>query len=180
MEEKYAVNICGREELLPIIAINDSVKIAFFNLHGNVGLTEFCAGKLAERLKDCPFDVILTAESKGLQLTHCLARNLGHDYYAVARKSKKLYMRDGIQSKAQSITTKEVQTMYLSAFDVALLKNKRVAIVDDVVSTGGSLSALENLVEQAGGEVALKATVLAEGEAARRGDIVFLAEIPLL
>ncbi len=89
MKEKYVADICGRKEELPIIALSDSVKIAFFNLHGNVGLTEYCAQKLAEKLKDYEFDVVLTAESKGLQLSHCLARNLGHEFYAVARKSKK-------------------------------------------------------------------------------------------
>lgn len=180
MKEKYVADICGRKEELPIIALSDSVKIAFFNLHGNVGLTEYCAQKLAEKLKDYEFNVVLTAESKGLQLSHCLARNLGHEFYAVARKSKKLYMQDGIESRVKSITTQNLQTMYLSAFDVRLLKGKRVAVVDDVISTGGSISAMESLVEQAGATVAVKAAVLAEGDAAKRGDIVYLAEIPLM
>lgn len=179
MAEKYTVDICGREESLPVIALNERIKIAFFNLHGNVKLTEYCAQKLAEKLKDKDFDVLLTAESKGLQLTHCLARILCHDFYAVARKSKKLYMTDGIESRVQSITTERVQTMYLSAFDAALLKGRKIAVVDDVISTGGSMSALENLVEQAGGTVTVKAAVLAEGAAADRKDIIYLGKIPL-
>ena len=124
--------------------------------------------------------MVLTAESKGLQLAHCVARNLGHDYYAVARKSKKLYMQDGIESEIKSITTAGNQHLYLSAHDMNLLKGKKVAIVDDVISTGGSLLGLEQLVEKAGGIVAYKAFVLAEGDAAKRDDVIYLATIPLL
>lgn len=180
MEKKYTVDICSRKEVLDVMELPSGVGIAFFNLHGNVSLTEFCARKLYERLKDEEFDVLLTAESKGLQLTHCLARNLGMDFYAVARKSKKLYMQDGISASAQSVTTDGVQTLYMSAHDAALLKGKRVAIVDDVVSSGGSLKGMEMLALLAGGTVVLRACVLAEGDAASRGDLIYLSELPLL
>lgn len=179
MQEVHIVDICGRKEALPVLQLESGPKIAFFNLHGNVELTEYCAQKLAEKLKGRA-DVLLTAESKGLQLGHCVARNLGQPFYAVARKSKKLYMQDGISVPVQSITTKAEQHMYLSAHDVALLKGKRVAIVDDVVSTGGSINALAQLVEIAGGVVAVQAAVLAEGSAKDRADVVYLANIPLL
>ena len=134
---------------------------------------------MAKQLGDC--DVVLTAESKGLQLAHCVSRELGQRFYAVARKSKKLYVQDGIEVTIEaSITTGKVQKLYLSKHDVDLLKGKKVAIVDDVVSTGASLSGLEALVEKAGGILHKKAFVLAEGEAANRKDILYLGVIPLL
>lgn len=179
MKEFYQADIAGRKEDLPVLQLENGPKIAFFNLHGNVELTEYCGRKLAERIGNAA-DVLLTAESKGLQLTHCVARTLGHRFYAVARKSKKLYMQDGISVPVHSITTANEQRLYLSAHDAALLCGKRVAIVDDVVSTGGSEAALEALVSLAGGTVAVKAFVLAEGDAKYRQDILYLGDIPLL
>ncbi|MFW5780594.1 MAG: phosphoribosyltransferase family protein [Bacillota bacterium] len=178
MQEYFRVDISGKKVDLPILPIGNEVKIAFFNLHGAQALTEHCARHIAKITKGA--DVILTAESKGLQLAHCVARLLDHDFYAVARKSQKLYMQDGINVTVQSITTKNKQTLYLSGHDVNLLKGKKVAIIDDVISTGGSLLGLEELVKKAGGEVFVKAFVLAEGEAADRSDIKYLAKIPLL
>ena len=141
-------------------------------------MTEHCGKKLAEKLADC--DVLITAESKGLQLTHCVARELGQKYYAVARKSKKLYMQDGIEITIESsITTGKEQKMYLSKHDADLLKGKKVGIVDDVVSTGASLAGLEKLVVAAGGIIHKQAFVLAEAEAADREDVVYLATIPI-
>ena len=176
----YTVDINGRKEDLPILSIGENLNIAFFNLHGAQELTEHCGKCLAERLELYEPEVILTAESKGLQLAHCIARELGHKFYAVSRKSKKLYMQDCIETTAKSITTAGEQTYYLSRHDVELMKGKRVAIVDDVISTGGSLAALEELVRMAGGTTVAKAFVLAEGEAKNRKDVIFLAEIPLL
>ena len=180
MDKFYTVDICGRVEHLPILPLPAGVNIAFFNLHGNVGLTEHCAAHLAERIKKYNPDVLITAESKGLQITHCIARTLGHDLYAVARKNKKLYMQDGIEVEAKTITTGEVQKLYLSAHDVNLIKGKRVAIVDDVISTGAANAALEQLVAEAGGTVVCNAFVLAEGNAKNRPNVEYLAAIPLL
>jgi adenine phosphoribosyltransferase len=113
-------------------------------------------------------------------LTHCIARELGQRYYAVARKTKKLYMQDGIELKIDStITTGKEQEFYLSKHDAELLKGKKVGIVDDVVSTGASLQGLEMLVEKAGGIVHKKAFVLAEADAADRKDVIYLASIPI-
>lgn len=180
MKKVYTVDICGRKEDLPVIPLPSCVNICFFNLHGNVELTEYCAEKLAERIQKYEPDVVITAESKGLQLAHCIARNMGQNFYAVARKSRKLYMQDGISVDAKTITTGEVQHLYLSAHDVELLKGKRVAVVDDVISTGAANAALETLVEKAGGEVVCRAFVLAEGDAKDRTNIEYLAAIPLL
>ena len=174
----YTVDLQGYTAELPLLPLPSGVSIAFFNLHGNPEMTEHCGKKLAEMLTDC--DVLLTAESKGLQLTHCVARELGHKFYAVARKSKKLYMQDGIELIIDStITTGKAQTFYLSKHDADLLKGKKVGIVDDVVSTGASLKGLEMLVEKAGGIVYKKAFVLAEADAANRDDVVYLAQIPI-
>ena len=174
----YTVDIEGFKADLPILTLPSGIGIAFFNLHGDNELTEHCGKKLAEKLSDC--EVLITAESKGLQLAHCTARELGQRYYAVARKSKKLYMQDGIEITIESsITTGQPQKLYLSKHDADLIKGKKVGIVDDVVSTGASLAGLEALVEKAGGIIHKKAFVLAEADAADREDVVFLATIPL-
>ena len=174
----YTVDIEGRRTDLPILKLPSGIGICFFNLHGNQSLTEYCGKAIAKRISDC--DVIITAESKGLQLGHVVARELGHELYAVCRKSKKLYMQDGLQTSVQSITTGETQTLYLSKHDADLLAGKRVAIVDDVVSTGGSLSGIEELVRLAGGTVSHRAFVLAEGDAKNRKDIIYLGTIPII
>lgn len=179
MQEFYKIDIKGFEHALPILPLPSGIKIAFFNLHGNQELTEHCGKELAKQLSDC--DVIITAESKGLQLAHVTARELSMPFYAVARKSKKLYMQDGISvAYGSSITTGKPQELYLSKHDVDLIKGKKVAIVDDVISTGESLAGLEALVEKAGGTVYKRAFVLAEGDAKNREGIIFLNSIPLL
>ena len=171
-QQEYVIDFDGVTAQLPILPLPSGVKICFFNLHGNVLLTEKCARLLTDKIGDC--EVLITAESKGLQLTHCVARNMGMPFYAVARKSKKLYMQDGIDVPiASSITTGKEQRLYLSRHDVEL-------IVDDVVSTGASLAGLEALVEKAGGIVYKKAFVLAEGEAAKRPDVLYLNTIPVI
>lgn len=180
MQKFYTVDIAGRSEDLPIIPLSNELSIAFLNLHGNSDLTEFSGKKIAEALAKTDVEVLITAESKGLQLTHVVAREMGHKFYAVARKSHKLYMKDGISSSVKSITTGSIQTLYLSAHDVNLIKGKKVAIVDDVISTGGSVMGLETLIKDAGGIVVAKAFVLAEGDAAKREDIIYLGTIPLL
>ena len=175
----FQVDINGMQANLPIIPLPSGVNIAFFNLHGNVALTEHCGKALAKFVADC--DVLLTAESKGLQLTHVIARELGHEFYAVARKSKKLYMQDGLEVTINSsITTGNPQKLYVSRHDAELMRGKKVGIIDDVVSTGNSLEGLEELVALSGGAVHKKAFVLAEGEAAQRKDICYLGVIPLL
>ena len=179
MDKLLTLDIKGYIAKLPILPLPSGINIAFFNLHGNSEMTEHCGKKLAEYLTDC--EVLITAESKGLQLTHVCARELNQQYYAVARKSKKLYMQDGIDVTIESsIPTGKEQRLYLSKHDVELIKNKKVGIVDDVISTGASLIGLEALVEKAGGIIHKKAFVLAEGDAADRKDIVYLEKIPLL
>ncbi len=174
----FNIDIAGYNADLPILPLPTGINIAFFNLHGNSEMTEHCGKELAKLVAGC--DVVLTAESKGLQLSHVVARELGHHYYAVARKSKKLYMQDGIEVEIESsITTGLMQKLYLSKHDAELLQGKKVAIIDDVVSTGNSLLGLEELVKLSGGIISHKGFVLAEGDATKREDIVYLAELPL-
>lgn len=178
-QETYKIVINGYETFLPILPLPSGIKICFFNLHGDQALTEHCGKELAKLVGDS--EVLITAESKGLQLCHVVAREVGHHYYAVARKSKKLYMQDGIEiAYDSSITTGVEQKLFLSKHDVDLIKGKKVCIVDDVVSTGASLKGLENIVEKAGGIVYKKIFVLAEGDAADRKDIEYLAKIPII
>ena len=178
MDKVYTVNIKGVDAHLPLIALSDKITIAFFNLHGDSILTEHCGKELAKLVGDS--EVLITAESKGLQLTHVVARESKLFDYAVARKSKKLYMNDGISVEyGASITTGKPQEFFLSAKDVNLIKGKKVCVVDDVLSTGTSLSGLEKLIEKAGGIVYKKLFVLAEGDAQNRPDVEYLATIPL-
>ena len=179
MSDFFDIEIKGYNTKLPILELPSGVKIAFFNLHGNPSLTEHCGKELAKLVGDA--EVLITAESKGLQLTHVVARELNMPYYAVARKSKKLYMQDGIHVQyGSSITTGKAQEYYLSKHDVDLIKGKKVAIVDDVISTGASLKGLEDLIEVAGGILYKKLFVLAEGDSEERQDISFLAPLPFL
>lgn len=174
----YSIDIAGYKTDLPILPISPTLSIAFFNLHGNQKLTEHCGKQLAKLITNS--DVLITAESKGLQLCHVVARELGHDYYAVARKSKKLYMQDGLDIVIDpTITTGAVQHLYLSKHDSDLLKGKNVAIVDDVVSSGAACAGLEALVKLAGGIVSEKVFVLAEAKAAERTDVKFLSVLPV-
>ena len=179
MQKFFTVDINGYKANLPIIPLPSGISIAFFNLHGDPNLTEHCGKEIAKLAKDC--DVLITAESKGLQLTHVVARELNMDYYAVARKSKKLYMVDGISVKyGSSITTGKAQELFLSKHDVELLKGKKVGIIDDVVSTGESLKGLIALVEKAGGIIHKQLFVLAEGDSKDIPNVEYLATIPLL
>lgn len=179
MNKFFEVDIKGYKAQLPVIKLSEKVTIAFFNLHGDSELTEHCGKELAKLVGDS--EVLITAESKGLQLTHVVARESGLKDYAVARKVKKLYMTDGIMIEyGSSITTGKPQEFHLSNRDVNLIKGKKVCIVDDVLSTGTSLSGLEKLVEKAGGIINKKLFVLAEGDAKDRSDVSYLATIPLL
>ena len=178
MQEYFELDIKGLTARLPILPLPSGVNIAFFNLHGDVEMTEHCGKELAKFLTDC--DVLITAESKGLQLCHVVARELNQEFYAVARKSKKLYMQDGLDVVIESsITTGKEQHLYLSKHDEELLRGKKVGIIDDVVSTGASLKGLENVVKLSGGIVHKKAFVLAEADAADRTDVIYLAKIPV-
>lgn len=176
MQQYYKINIAGLERNLPICPVNDHLDIAGFVMFSDVEITVRCAEEL---LKLAPeHDLIITAESKGIPLAYEMARQEGKNYI-LARKSPKLYMRNPLKVDVKSITTTNIQSLYLDAEDAKMLKGKKVLIVDDVVSTGESLRAIESLLNQTGAEIVGKMCVLAEGNAAERKDIIYLEKLPL-
>lgn len=176
MQESYTLNVAGLTRQLPICPVNEHLSIAAFVMFGDVEITERAAEEL---LKRCPeHDVVVTAESKGIPLCYEMARQGGRRY-VVARKGIKAYMRNPIHVEVKSITTDHVQKLFLSDEDREAIEGKRVLIVDDVISTGESLEAMEALVKKFGGNIVGRATVLAEGDAADRDDIIFLEPLPL-
>ena len=173
----YRLKVAGLERDLPLCPISDTLNIAAFILFGDVELTESCARELYKLAPE--HDVMITAESKGIPLIHAMCAVSGKNRYVLARKSVKLYMKNVVKCETQSITTASAQTLYLDGADAEYMRGKRVLIVDDVISTGGSLLSLENLVKQSGGEIVGKMAILAEGDAIDRKDITYLAPLPL-
>lgn len=176
MKETYKINIAGCERDLPICAVSDTLDIAGFVMFGDVEVTVAAARELVSKAPT--FDVIITAESKGIPLAYEMARITDSDYI-VARKGIKAYMTNSIFVEVKSITTGHVQKLYLSEGDCEKLKDKRILIVDDVISTGESLLALEKLLAEIGGNIVGKCCVLAEGDAIDRTDIIYLEPLPL-
>ena len=178
MEQKYyKMNIAGIDRYLPICPLNENLMIAGFVIFGDPELTTACAEALLEKAPE--YDYLISAEAKGIPLVHEMARLAGNQKYFLARKAPKLYMTGVFGVEVKSITTAATQHLYLDKADAEIMKDKKILIVDDVISTGGSLLSLENLVEQAGGITVGKMTVLAEGEAADRDDIIYLEKLPL-
>ena len=177
MKEFYTIDIAGMQRDLPLCPLNDSLYIGAFVMFGDVELTVHCARQLLKIAPD--YDVLITAESKGIPLGYEMAKQRGDETYLLARKAPKLYMQNCQKVEVQSITTEKRQELYIDRKDMDQMKGRRVLIVDDVISTGESLHALEKLVEAAGGNIVGKMAVLAEGDAAARKDILFLQKLPL-
>ena len=174
----HRMKVAGLERDLPICKVTDSLYIAGFVIFGDQELTVACARELLKKVP-AEYDYLITAEAKGIPLAHEMARQAGNERYILARKAPKLYMRDVFSVSVNSITTAKEQTLYLDGVDAARIKGKRVLIVDDVISTGESLKALEVLVEKAGGEICGKMAILAEGDAQDRADLIYLEKLPL-
>ena len=173
----YRMKVAGLWRELPICKVTDSLYIAGFVIFGDQELTVACARELLTRAPE--YDYIITAEAKGIPLAHEMARQAGDQKYFLARKAPKLYMTGVFESSVKSITTAKEQTLYLDTADAALMKGKRILVVDDVISTGESLLALEKLVEKAGGNIVGRMAILAEGDAQEREDLVYLEKLPL-
>lgn len=174
--EFYKMTIAGLERELPICKLNDKLDIAGFIIFGDVEITVESAKALIEK---CPeFDFIVTPEAKSIPLAYEISRQSGKKYF-VCRKGPKLYMKDPVYVEVRSITTDKVQTLYLDSLEGEQLRNKRVLVLDDVISTGESLKAVEALLSKFDANVVAKAAILAEGDAADRDDIVFLEKLPL-
>ena len=173
----YNMKIAGLDRALPICKVTDDLYIAGFVIFGDPELTTACAKELLAKAPE--FDYMITAEAKGIPLIHEMARLNGNQRYILARKGPKLYMTNIISVTVHSITTAKEQKLYLDGADAERMKGKRILIVDDVISTGESLRAIEELVHSAGGNIVGKMTILAEGDAIDRGDITYLEPLPL-
>ena len=174
----YSMNVAGLRRDLPVCRVTDDLYIAGFVVFGDQELTVACAKALLEKAPE--YDYIITAEAKGIPLAHEMARQTGAQKYFLARKAPKLYMTGVFSATVKSITTEKEQTLYLDTADAALMAGKKILIVDDVISTGESLRAIEVLVEKAGGIIVGRMAVLAEGDAKDRDDIIYLEPLPLL
>ena len=174
---EYRMTIAGLERDLPICPVTDTLSIAGFVIFGDQELTVACARELLKKAPE--YDYIITAEAKGIPLAHEMARQAGDKKYILARKGPKLYMRDIFDVAVRSITTAKEQHLYLDGADAELMKGKKILIVDDVISTGESLAALEALVAKAGGIICGRLAILAEGDAQDRDDLIYLEKLPL-
>ncbi len=173
----YEIDIAGLKRDLPLCKLNDELCIGAFVMFGDVELTIHCARELLKRAP--AYDYIIAPEAKAIPLAYEMARQTEAERYFIARKGAKAYMQGTFEISVKSITTMGVQRLVLDAEDAAFIRGKRMLIVDDVISTGESLHAVEELVRQAGGIIAGRAAVLAEGDAAARDDIIVLAPLPL-
>ena len=173
----YKMNIAGVEHELPICQLNENLAIGAFVIFGNVELTCACAKALLEKAPE--FDYMIAPEAKAIPLIHEMARQSGRNDYLLVRKNKKAYMQSVFEVEVQSITTAGSQKLYMDGADAEKMKGKKVLILDDVISTGESIRAVEELVLKAGGIVAARMAVLAEGDAADRDDIIVLDKLPL-
>ena len=174
----YNIEVAGVKRSLPIVPISDDMSIASFVIFGDTDIVEPCARQLAKMLPTNT-DYLITAEAKSIPLIYEMAKLMGMPRYLIARKSVKNYMKNPIITKVNSITTNKEQMLCLDEDDIRLIHGSTIAIVDDVISTGNSLAAVEHLVTQSGGTVVARAAILAEGDAANRKDIIYLGTIPL-
>ena len=173
----YEMTIAGLKRQLPLCKVADDLYIAAFIMFSDVEITKATAEELLKKAPE--FDLVMTAESKGIPLAYEMSRQAGVNDYIVARKGLKVYMEDVIETDVNSITTQHLQHLYLGKTEIEKIKGKKVLIVDDVISLGDSLHALEELVKAAGGEICGRMTILAEGNAKNRNDIIYLEELPL-
>ena len=173
----YKMNLAGLDRALPLCPINDKLMIGAFVIFGDPELTTACAQALLDRAPE--YDYLISAEAKGIPLVHEMARLAGNQKYFLARKAPKLYMDGVFEAEVRSITTEKKQTLYLDGADAKMMKGKKILLVDDVISTGESLRALETLVEKAGGVICGRMAILAEGDAQERTDLIYLEKLPL-
>lgn len=171
------MHVAGLTRNLPLCPLNENLQIGAFVIFGDVELTVACARELLKKAPE--FDYMVAPEAKAIPLIHEMARQGGRNDYFLVRKAAKLYMQGVFEVEDKSITTAGTQKLYMDGKDAAKMKGKRILILDDVISTGGSLAAVESLVEQAGGNVVGRMAILAEGDAAKRDDIIYLEKLPL-
>ena len=177
MSMTYPLHVAGLTRDLTLCRVNDELYIAGFVIFGDVELTEACARELLKKAPE--YDILITAEAKGIPLAYEMARQAGTNRYLIARKVPKLYMKNVFTVNVNSITTAKEQTLCIDQEDADFMRGRRVLIVDDVISTGESLKALEKLVTEAGGNIVGRMAILAEGDAQNREDLIYLEKLPL-
>ena len=173
----YEMDIAGLKRDLPLCRVTDELYIGAFVMFGDVELTVHCAAELLKRAPE--YDYLIAPEAKAIPLLYEMARQSGAEKYFLARKGAKAYMTGVFEVEVRSITTMHIQKLVIDTADAELIKGKKILIVDDVISPGESLHAMEELVKRAGGIIAGKMAVLAEGDAKDRDDIITLAPLPL-
>ncbi|MFR5782421.1 MAG: phosphoribosyltransferase family protein [Oscillospiraceae bacterium] len=173
----YEMDIAGLKRDLPLCRVTDDLYIGAFVMFGDVELTVHCAAELLKRAPE--YDYLIAPEAKAIPLLYEMARQSGAEKYFLARKGAKAYMTGVFEVEVRSITTMHIQKLVIDTADAEMIKGKKILIVDDVISTGESLHAMEELVNRAGGIIAGKMAVLAEGDAKDRDDIITLAPLPL-
>ncbi|HQN69692.1 MAG TPA: phosphoribosyltransferase family protein [Anaerolineaceae bacterium] len=177
-QDIYPIEIAGVKRDLRLFEVKPGLRIAIINILGDVELVEACANELAKRLQGLAYDTILTAETKSIPIAHMLSRATGVPY-VVLRKNWKPYMGDAIRAETLSITTGKPQTLILDQKDIPLIQNKRVIILDDVISTGSTLQGMKLITEKAGGEVVKEVAILTEGDPSQWRDVLALGHLPL-
>lgn len=176
--QTYGIEIAGLHRELPLFEIKPGLRIAILNILGDTELVEACAQALKAELKSIEFDLLVTAEAKSIPIAHALSVATAKPYI-ILRKIYKPYMGNALQSKTQSITTGELQTLYLDEKDQALIKGKKVIILDDVISTGSTLQGMHLILDKAGAFIVAEAAILTEGERAKWSNIISLGHIPI-
>lgn len=176
--DHYAITIAGIERRLPLIEVRPGLRIAVLNILGDTVLVQAAANSLAERLSQHDYDVLVTPEAKSIPLVHALSVATGNPY-VVLRKSYKPYMGEALAAETHSITTSAQQTLYLDAKDTDCVRGRRVVLVDDVISTGSTLTGMREVVCKADARVVGEAAILTEGERDDWIDVIALGHLPL-
>lgn len=178
MPETHTVEVAGIRRVLPLVEVAPGVRIALLNILGDIEFVAACAQELAKKLGGLEYDVLVTAEAKSIPLIHVLASLVEKDYL-VLRKSFKPYMGEAISAKTVSITTGLPQTLYLDEKDLALIKDKQVVLLDDVISTGSTQKGMRAVMDKAGAHVAAEAAIFTEGDPEKWTHILALGHLPL-
>jgi adenine phosphoribosyltransferase len=176
--QTYTVEVAGLTRELPLFEVAPGVRIAVLNILGDTELTRAAARELAPKLAEQKPDVLITAETKSVPLTYALSSEMSLPY-VVLRKSYKPYMGKALNAETLSITTGAPQTLYLDEKDLKLIAGRRVAVVDDVISTGSTLQGMRLIVDRAGGQVVAEAAIFTEGDRAKWRDIIALGHLPV-
>lgn len=174
----HAITIAGVPRELPLFEVAPGITIAILNILGDTELVQAAAAELAARLPASDYDVLVTAEAKSIPLAHALSVSTGKPYI-ILRKTYKPYMGAALSAETVSITTAATQTLYLDEKDLATVQGRRVALVDDVVSTGSTQKGMQALMLKAGAEVTLEAAILTEGDPAQWGHVLALGHLPV-